>query len=477
MKVSFINASPNEKLDEREEKKSIAAFPPLSILYLAAVLEDKGVEVSVLDQPSSRLTVNEAARWVEKENSDVVGFSTLTTSGQTAALICNKIKEKNPKITTVFGNHHATFNAERVLEKYSSIDFVVRGEGEKTVTELIKVLQNGGDVQEVRGISFRRKGRIVKTPDQQLINDLDTLPFPIRKLIDVEYHCVIAGANVAPKKFTSIVTSRGCIYGCRFCSCTELAKNRWRPRSAKNTLEELSMLANEGYKQLIFVDDAFTLNPKRVIEICRGIRRERLDLEWICEGRVDNCSYTMLREMVQAGCKVLYFGIENANQRILRYYNKKITPAQSENAVRTAKKAGMDVIAGSFIMGAPDETREEIMNTIKFAQRVPIDIPQFNILGAHPGNEIWNEFVTKGFIDPAKFWEKGVSVCEAYPYARVTRKEILQIIHEAFFQHIRRPSFLIKQVMNTLKSPYRMQVVANNLGRLSEIRKATNIVA
>lgn len=477
MKVSFINASPNEGLDDREGKKSIAAFPPLSVLYLAAVLEEAGVEVSVLDQPSLGLTVAETVRWVEKEKPDILGFSTLTSSGQTAISISNKVKERNPNIVTVLGNHHATFNAERILRKYHSIDIVVRGEGEKTIIELVNSLKTTKDIKEVRGISFRKNNTIISTPDQQLIEDLDSLPFPNRKLIDVKYHCVIAGANVAPKKFTSIVTSRGCVYGCRFCSCTELARNKWRARAVESTLEELSFLASEGYKQLIIVDDAFTINPRRVVEICKGIRKEKLDLEWICEGRVDNFSYDMAREMVQAGCKVLYFGIESANERILRYYNKRITPAQSETAVKTAKKAGMDVVAGSFIVGAPDETKEEILNTIEFAQRIPIDIPQFNILGAHPGNNIWTEFVAKGFIDSETFWEKGVPVCDAYPYAKVTHDEILQIIHNAFFQHIRRPSFLIKQAISTLKSPYRMKVVVNNLSRLGEIRKATNNVA
>jgi anaerobic magnesium-protoporphyrin IX monomethyl ester cyclase len=477
MKFSFISASPNEGIDEREGKKSIAAFPPLSILYLAGVLKDMGVKVSVLDQPALCVSVDEAVQWVEKEKPDVLGFSTLTSSGQTAALISTKVKEKNQNITTVFGNHHATFNSERILRKYPSVDIIVRGEGEKTVVELAKCLDKGGDLKEVRGINFRNEGKIVSTPDQKLIEDLDAVPFPDRKLLHAEYHCVIAGANIAPKKFTSVVTSRGCIYNCRFCSCTEIAKKKWRPRSAKNTVEELQFLANEGYKQIIFVDDAFTMNPKRVIEICRGIRKEKLDLEWICEGRVDICSYNMLSEMVQAGCKVLYLGIENANQRILNYYNKRITPKQSEKAVRTAKKAGVDVVAGSFIIGAPDETREEIWNTMKFAQRVPIDLPQFNILGAHPGNDIWNEFVAKGFIDPEKWWEKGVAVSEVYPYAKVSRDEIMQMMHDAFFQHVYRPTFLLKQIVKTLGSPYRMNVFMSNLSRIGQIRDATKSVA
>ncbi|HLE75800.1 MAG TPA: radical SAM protein [Candidatus Bathyarchaeia archaeon] len=475
MKFSFISASPNEGIDEREGRKSIAAFPPLSILYLAAVLEEIGVEVSVLDQPGLGLTVGETMKWVEKEDPDVLGFSTLASSGRTAALISRRVKEKNPNLTIVFGNHYATFNPERILRKYPFVDIIARGEGEKTIVELANCLKNGEPLKKVRGINFRNEEEIVATPDQPLIKDLDALPFPNRKLIDVDYHCLMAGANVAPKKFTSIVTSRGCVYSCRFCSCTRIAHNVWRPRSARNTLEELQFLANEGYKQLIFVDDSFTLNPKRVIEICRGIRKEKLDMQWICEGRVDNCSYEMLREMVKAGLKILYFGIESANQRILNYYNKTITPEQAETAVRTAKKAGVDVIVGSFILGAPDETRDEIRNTIEFAKRVPIDLPQFNMLGAHPGNDIWNEFEEKGLLKVDEHWETAVGVCTISP-AAVPCDEIRQITHDAFFRHVSRPSYLITQIAKTLKSSYRMNVIINNLKRIDKIVEGVNAV-
>ena len=114
---------------------------------------------------------------------------------------------------------------------------------------------------------------------------------------------------------------------------------------------------------------------------------------------------------------------------------------------------------------------------MKFAQRIPIDIPQFNILGAHPGNDIWNEFVANGFLDPEKWWEKGVAVCDVYPYAKVSRDEIMQIMHNAFFRHVYRPSYLLKQVASTLRSAYRINVFVNNLSRINEIRDATNSVA
>jgi len=471
MKFSFINAGPNVDLDERERKKSVGAWPPLGILYLAAVLEERNVEVSVLDQAAKGLTIKETVQWIKAENPDILGFSTLASSGRTAALISNEVKKENPNVTVVFGNYYATFNPERVLRKYPSVDIIVRGEGERIVIDLVDCFESKKRLKDVLGISFRNGSEVASTADRPPIKDLDSIPFPNRALIDEDYHSVIAGANVASRKFTSLVSSRGCVYRCRFCCCTQFSRNRWRPRSVKNTLEELSFLASEGYEQFIFVDDNFTANPKNVIKLCREMRKEKLDMEWICEGRVDNASYEMLWEIAKAGCKIFYFGIESANQRILDYYNKRITPEQSKTAVKTARKAGADVIVGSFIVGAPDETREEIQNTIEFANRIPIDLPQFNILGVFPGTDIWNECEAKGLLKEGDYWETGIAVSEICPTA-VPCKEIKQMIHEGFYRFARRPSFISKQMARLMKSPYRVRTMINNLGRVGEIRES-----
>ena len=476
MKFSFVNAGPNAGLDEREGKKAVGAWPPLGVLYLAAVLKEKGVEVSVLDQAAKGLTIRETVSWIRAENPDVLGFSTFATSGRTAALISNEVKKENPNVTIVFGNYYATFNPERILRKYPSVDVIVRGEGEQTVIDLANCFENKGRLKDVLGISFRNGSNVASTADRPLIKDLDCLPFPDRALIDETYHSVIVGANVAPRKFTSLVSSRGCVYRCRFCCCTQFARNRWRPRSVKNTLEELCFLASEGYEQFVFVDDSFTANPKNVIRLCREMRKEKLDMEWICEGRVDNASYQMFWETAKAGCRILYFGIESANQRILDYYNKRITPEQSKIAVRTARRAGADVIVGSFIVGAPDETREEIRNTIEFASRIPIDLPQFNILGVFPGTDIWNELEAKGILKGGNYWETGIGVSEIYPTA-VPYWEIRRMIHDGFYRFARRPSFISKQMARLVKSSYRVRIVVNNLGRVGGIIEGIRSVA
>jgi radical SAM superfamily enzyme YgiQ (UPF0313 family) len=233
-------------------------------------------------------------------------------------------------------------------------------------------------------------------------------------------------------------------------------------------MDELCFLSSKGYRQFIFVDDSFTANPKNVIKLCREMRKEKLDMEWICEGRVDNGSYEMFWETAKAGCRILYFGMESANQRILDYYNKRITPEQSRNAARTARKAGHDVIVGSFIVGAPDETRAEIQNTIDFPNTMPIDIPQFNILGIFPGTDIWHEFESKGMLKNGEYWETGIAVSEISPTS-VPTEQIKQMIHEGFYHFARRPNFLLRQGARMAKSPYRLRTMLDNLPRLGTI--------
>ncbi len=468
MKFSFINPGPNIKLQMSEKKKMIGSSPPLGMLYIASVLKDEGIEVSILDQAANGSSIRNSVNWVKKEDPDILGFSTLISSGRTAAITAREIKKENPNVIIVFGNFHATFNAERILKKYPYVDVIIRGEGEYTSLELAKAINKEKSLKGVSGISFRLKDKVISNSDRPLINDVDSIPFPDRKLLDVEYHNMTAGVIVAPKKFSGFLSSRGCVYQCRFCGCQSLARNLWRPRSVENIIEELHLLTSEGYKQCMFVDDNFSLNPKRVIELCQRIRRERIEIEWICEGRVDNCSQEMVREMVKSGCKMLYLGIESANQRILDYYKKNITPEQSRTAVRNARKAGMEVIVGSFIVGAPSETMLEIQNTLKFPSQIDIDIPQFNILGAFPGMDIWDELKLKGVLDEEKYWETGISVPEISPEA-IPHEVIKRMIHEHFQHFFLRPKYILTEAIRTLKSSYRINIVIDNLKQIDEI--------
>ena len=475
MKFSFINPGPNPEMPIEDVKKMVGAAPPLGMLYIATYLKENGVNTSIIDEAAQGYSLKDTVDWVKKENPDILGFSTLSATGRKAALLAEKVKQDNPNVKIVFGNFFATFNAERILQKYPQVDYIVRGEGEHTSLELTKYLEKGGDLKKVLGINFRNNGQIVSTPDRELIKDINSLPFPDRELLDVEYHNTTAGVVVAPKKFSNFVTSRGCVYRCRFCGCRRLARTLWRARSVENIMKEMHFLASQGYKQFMFVDDNFTLNPKRVIKLCRRLKKEKVDIEFFAEGRVDHCPQVMLQEMVRANCKMIYFGIENGTQKVLDYYDKQITPQQAMIAVKRARNVGIDVIVASFIVGAPQETRQEIWNTIKFAQKLQVDIPQFNILATFPGTDIWEELKTQGLVNEEKHWETGVMVSEVSPDT-VPAKEIEQMIHDGYQQFFIRPNYIVKQLAKIAKSSYRLNVLISNLKRAEAVADGIKMV-
>ena len=475
MKFSFINPGPNPELPIEDVKKMVGAAPPLGMLYIATYLRENGVDVSIIDEAAQGYSLKGTVDWVKQENPDILGFSTLSSSCHKAALLAENVKRENPDITIAFGNFYATFNAERILRKYPFVDMIIRGEGEHTSLELARCLEKNGDLKKVLGINFRNNGQIISTPDRPLIKDVDSLPFPDREMLDVEYHNTTAGVVVAPKKFSGFLSSRGCVFQCRFCGCRRLARNLWRSRSVDNIMEELHLLSSQGYKQFLFVDDNFTLNPKRVIKLCRRLKKERVDIEFFAEGRVDNCPRDMLQEMVRANCRMIYFGIENATQKVLDYYDKRTTPKQAEDATRKARKVGIDVIVASFILGAPHETRKEIQNTLNFAQKIRVDIPQFNILATFPGTDIWEELKMQGLVDEEKHWETGVLVPEVSPDA-VPCEEIEQMIHDAYQRFFVRPDYVVKQLIKIGTSSYRLNVLFNNLKRVDAVAEGVKLV-
>lgn len=475
MKFSFINPGPNPELPIEDVKKMVGAAPPLGMLYIASYLRENGIDTSIIDEAAQGYNLKKTVEWVKKEDPDILGFSTCSATGRKAVLIAEKMKQENPNIKIAFGNFFATFNAERILNKYSSVDYIIRGEGEHTSLELALCLEKKGDLKKVLGINFRYNGNIISTPDRPLIKKIDSLPFPDREMLDVEYHNTTAGIIVAPKKFSSFVTSRGCIFRCRFCGCRRLARTLWRSRSVDNIMEELLLLVSQGYKQFLFVDDNFTLNPKRVIKLCQNLKKEKVDIEFFAEGRVDQCPQDMLNEMVRANCRMIYFGIENGTQKVLDYYDKQTTPRQAMDAVKRARKAGIAVIVASFILGAPHETRQEIWNTLKFAQKLQVDIPQFNILATFPGTDIWEELKILGLIDEEKYWETGVMVPEISPHA-VPIEEIERMIHQAYQRFFVRPDYIVKQLAKIIKSSYRLNVLFSNLTRTKTVAESIKTV-
>lgn len=470
MKVSLIFPKPPDRgifcgtVKEAEryvkEKIDFYGFPPMGILYLATYLSENNFDVSIYDQFARGASIDDTLKWIKHEDPDILGFSTITTSGTgiTSAEIAKRVKEEiNPNVKILFGNYHATFNDTRILNKYPFIDACIRGEGENTLLEIAEKTEKGHDFEDIRGVSYRNNGRIIRNEDRPLIENIDTLPFPNRKLLgNVEYKSEVEGLDISLGNFTTASSSRGCAFQCTFCS-SAMFWGRWRPRSPKNIVEELSLLENQGYQNLYWVDDNFTISKKRLMELSYLIRKEKIDLKWMAEGRITQSSRELLTAMKHMGCKIISYGVESGSQRVLDWYNKRITLNQVYDAIKNSKKVGIDIILANFIVGAPIETREEIIDTFNLSLKLDIDFPQFHILGIIPGNWIWDQMVDVKRINPDECWEVGTAILN------IPLSELMARIKETHRKFMQRPRYISRQIYKILKSRYRQKAFWYNI--------------
>ncbi|MEM2978293.1 MAG: radical SAM protein [Candidatus Hadarchaeales archaeon] len=438
-----------------------SSWPPLGVLYLGTILQEAGYEVSVLDAALRKWDLKRVEDWVRREDPDVVGLSTFTGNFVHAAELARRIKEASPDVKVVMGGHHVTFTADRTLREFPFVDLVVRGEAEGTIVGVMRALEGRKELKELRGVSYGEDGRVVHLPPANPLTDLDALPMPDRSLILDEYRGTVGPVSFGTGRLTTVITSRGCPFHCTFCSCTAFRGNLCKFRSPENLMGELEVLAGEGYREIGMVDDSFCLVRKRVERICELIEQRHLEFTWWCESRVDAVSYEMFRTMKRAGCETVFFGFESGVQRILDYYRKGITPEQSVRAVRAARKAGMNTV-GTFIVGAPTETREEVSQTLRFAERLGVDVVGIGPLWVYPGTQVWSEMVSENRELEEKYWKTGFAPVElgmcGYS-AEWLGEEIGRTLRKFYLN----PLYLSGQLVRCLRDPYRRRAVSERI--------------
>ena len=402
----------------------------MGLLYIAASLKvRRDDDVRVVDAFCENLGREEFVSRMVQERPDVVGLNCSTHTFLEAIGTLLEVHERLPEVRIVLGGYHATFAAEAILKEYGFIDFIIKGEAELAFPRLLDRIERKERPTDVEGISFLDKGEVFSNPIS-LVEDLDALPFPDRGLLQAtEYGYSHEGIKLTTGKFTTISTSRGCPFKCTYCSCAAFSLRKWRPRSAENVVAELEMLHQQGFKNVVIVDDNFTHNVKRAERICELIRERRIKMRYYCEGRVDSASRELMRKMKKAGFDVIYFGAESASDRILEYYKKHITPEKTSKAIENAKAAGMLVIT-SYIVGAPYEAKEDIEKTIDFIKRTRPHGVQVNILDCLIGTSIWGDLVAQKIVG-SEDWKRNHRVYEYFP-EHMTRSELEGCVNEAY---------------------------------------------
>lgn len=378
--------------------------PPFGLMSLAAYLIHEGFDVRIEDyivEPYSR----ERVRHILREFSpDAVGATAVTMNVKRAIAILKDFREEAPGIVTLIGGPHATFDAEGMLS-HPHIDYVVRGEGEVTTTELLTAISSGEKPESIHGISYRKNGRAIHSDSRSFIPDINMLPFPARHLVRLsKYRAMNFPVNM--------MTSRGCPYSCIFCAGHRMVGNRVRYFDVERVADEFEMLSRLGFNQINIVDDLFTSNKKRCMEICDAIISRGIKHKWSAFARVDTVQEDMLEKLAEAGCDSLCFGIESGNQEILDRIKKRTTLEKCRNAAYLCRKTGIKPMA-SYILGLPGETEETVRNTLEFAEGLGASYG-FHILAPFPGTEVRinaKEYGISVLSDDWDLYDANRSVC------------------------------------------------------------------
>jgi anaerobic magnesium-protoporphyrin IX monomethyl ester cyclase len=425
-------------------------LPPLGLGYLAAAAKREGYDVDVCD-----LNLGDPSGLPALSSYDVVGISLDTSRYNGAVSVARAAISEGA--TVIMGGPHATFVADDILTA-GNAHYIVRGEGEGTFVRLLNGLSVGEDIAGINGVSFMRKGGVIHTPDRPPPHDLDALPYPDREALHIDRY---KSLRLGGRFISSMVTSRGCPFNCGFCSSTVFSGATWRSRSSAGVLDEIESIVKDfDFGAVCFMDDNFTINPQRVIEIAEGLIARRLDIFWWCFSRSDIIirNEEMVRDMARSGCRYVFMGIESASDSILKNYGKTMKSADSVRAIEMLKDHGIETMGG-FIIGWPGETRRMIKETIRVSKRIGLGGVQFSILTPYPGTAIYEQYRDR-IIE--RDWEKFDCFHPVMTLDYLSATEVQRMLRWAFFSFY----FTPKRILSALASSFRGRGVG-----LSTIKK------
>lgn len=364
------------------------AVQPLGLMYIASSLRKRfNHEIKLLDMKVHFMSDDDALKEIKKFSPDVVGIRSLTVEATAVHRLLRRIKENHPSCKIIIGGPYTAGSSKRILDD-SNVDFVVIGEGEETMCELIAEVEKGNRFPEISGISYVRDGAVVFTPTRSPIQYLDSIPFPAWDLIDMESYFKLPGWNFHISKHMAVFTSRGCPFKCAYCH--NIFGKTTRLRSPENVLEEIDILYNQyEIRELKIIDDIFNVNKSRVHKICDMIVGKGYDLD-ICfpNGlRGDIMDKTTLQKLKAAGTFEITYAVETASPRLQKLIKKNINLPKLKQVIADTVEMGI-FTKGFFMMGFPSETREEIHATAEYALSSRLHRMNMFVVNPFEGTEI-----------------------------------------------------------------------------------------
>ncbi len=419
-------------------KEHYGVFPSLSLLYVAGVLEQLGVEVQFIDANAHNLSIEETAGRLEEFRPDLIGYTITTYLFYQTLDWVRRIKERVHAPTMLGGVHMGIYPRETMT--HDVIDYGVTAEAEEALPPFFEAMNGKGSLRDVPGLCFRENGEVTINSNSHLLKDVNRAPFPARHLVDNTLYYSFISRH---KNFTPMITSRGCPFRCIFC---EQGSKPFRPRSPENVLEEMEeCVGTFGVREFDFFDSSFTSQEKRVLQICEGIKERKIKSYWAFRSRVDLVTERMLKALRGTGCMRIYYGIESGDSTILKTLRKETNLAKIEQTIKLTRKAGIDTF-GYFMFGSPGETPETIDRTISFSLKLGLTYAQYSkvtpmpatalyeMIMAEKGRDFWSEYV----LDESK------DIYMPRIGTDLSEDDIQAFVRKAYLRFYARPQYILK---------------------------------
>jgi anaerobic magnesium-protoporphyrin IX monomethyl ester cyclase len=416
--------------------KAQGIYPPLGLAYIGAAIEKAGYEVKILDVQGLNLTSKEAREKIFSENADIVGITSMTSNFK-GVLEAAKFSKESGAIVVLGGPQMSAYPKESLSSK--NIDYGIFGEGENAMVELIRAIEKKDfkNFKKIKGLCYK-KGNEVILNEAAIVKDIDSLPFPAMHLLPIKkYDCVIT-----EKPVLTMITSRGCPFQCGFCFKQPMDKFS-RKRDPKKVVDEIELYIKKyKVKEILFYDDTLTLDRNHVVEICNEIIKRKIKIKWQSPTRVDRVDKPLLELMKKAGCKMLRYGVESGDKKILSLMKKGTDLDKIINAFKISKDVGIESFA-YFIIGYARETRISMRKTINFAKKLNPDMVMFTIATPYPKTNLYTLAVEDGLIN-RDYW-KDFTLGKTNKRLPPLTKDAEKWIKKAYLEFYFRPSFILKK--------------------------------